>query len=893
MMLFHLQWLLAALSIGCLAGAIFIAGNRVRAPFRQRVLKLNILLVVGAIGLISFFNLHSYEQQYLEHSQLVEQELLEQAQELIKQRATLLQAWIADEDQQAEKQLKEQLQDVVLQAIDTATHLINTYHTTMNQQQLEKLVLDALRHNNGHNSLFALRLDGTLLLRSDHHSSADADSDQSNNDDSLFCTTEIIERYRQQGEGFIQSCIDQSSCASGSKRKISYVHYFEPLDCFFATTELCQDFTAQRQQEMFAKLDKLDKLDKDQKLTIFGASYSGISLFGPAKGENVLDVQDLNGVFVVKELIKQARQGGGFVRYSMPGSVINTSYPKLSYCLPIKDWNGYIGAGINLDNVALSIATSKRDLEATIYQQLLRSICFLPLIIVMLWYIGRRFSATIEKSMTHLSHALHTAVSDNQPIDLNKICFAEFITIGKAANEMLDQRNEAEKATRWLAHYDPLTSMVNHHYAVQCLERLRQETASDNKLWLFILRVDRLKYINNTFGHEAGDHVLRTVAQRMTQLETKPLLAARLSSSEFILVIELKKGGAEQMAITLREQIAPRISYDNFSLQTDCCIGCVPFSNDEVNELLIKANITLNLVRDNKSLDNFLVYDELLDQNVQKAQKLERDLRRAIEQPQQFVLNFQPIWDINKSCLVGFEALTRWHHPTKGIISPEVFIPLAEQKGLIVRLGEIIFEQACITMARWLSQHPRLANDTLRMSVNMAPQQFITDGFIEHTIHILERYGIPNNKLCIEITETSLMENPELAITRIRTLNELGIRISIDDFGTGYSSLSYLNQFMVNTVKIDRSLVMNIDSNKTVESISAAIINLAHDLNLHVVAEGIETVQQLDKLHQLGCDSIQGYLLGKPMPEDEAEQLIIQHALIWPEDSATHKNTID
>lgn len=884
MTLFHMQWLLAALSLSCLSGAFLIAGSRLRGPFRQRILRWNILFVIGAISLISFFNLHSYEQQYTKRSQQVEQEMLEQAKQLIKQRATFLQAWILDENLHAETQLKERLQSIVMQAIETATHLIDTYHTSLNPQQLQQLIVESLRplrYNNGRGFLFATRLDGTLLFCADHPGDEGRDISNRCDNDGVFYTKKMIDLCRQQGEGFVEYCVDKPGSDSCDNRKISYIHYFKPLNCFIGTGEFWADFDTELQHNIFAKLDHLSS---EHGLSIFGASYAGVSLFGPAKGSNVLDVQDINGVFVVKELIQQAQRGGGFVQYQMPASVSSTSYPKMSYCLPIKAWNGYIGAGINLSSLATDIATSKNDLDSTLYSQLLHAAYFLPLIIVLLWYIGRRFSSTIEKNLILINQSLHAAVSNNQHIDLDNICFDEFVAIGKAANAMLDQRSAAESTTRWLAQYDPLTNLANRHHAMECLERLRHHRASGT-LWLFMLRVERLKYINSTFGHEAGDHVLQSVAQRILELEAKPLLSARLSSSHFILVIDLQKITAGQMAFILRERITPRISYQDFSLQIDCNIGCVPFASDEVGDLLNKANITVNMVRDNKNLENFLVYDEFLDQNLQKTQKLEADLRRAIDQPQQFLLHFQPIWDINNNYLRGFETLTRWQHPGNGLISPAVFIPLAEEKGLIVRLGEIIFEAACSTMARWLKKYPQLLNEPLRLSVNMAPQQFITDGFIERTTKTLERHGIPNNMLCIEITETSLMEEPELAIQRIRTLNELGIKISIDDFGTGYSSLSYLNQFDVHSVKIDRSLVMNIDKNKTVESISAAIINLAHDLNLHVVAEGIETVAQLDKLHQLGCDSIQGFLLGRPVAEAEAEKLLERRTLVWPVDN--------
>ena len=884
MSLFHLKWLLGSLTILLLLGALILAGSRPQGTLRRLILKWNLLFIVGAISLISFFYLHTYEHQYQKRTVQVEQEFLAQAKQQIRQRATFIHTWIIDENTNAEEQLKQRLRTVVEQAIATATHLVDQYQSTMSNAQLTQIVVEALRplrFSGGRGYLFATRLDGIELLFADRPEFEGQNMLPLQDRDGVYYVQEMIKLCQQRGGGFVNYRISKPGSGSWDHRKTAYVKYFAPLNCFIGTGEYSDDFALEIQQKI---IDKLDHLAIDNSISIFGANYGGLSLFGPGKDKNVLNVQDQRGTFVVRALIRTARMGGGFVRYQMPSTLTQNNYEKISYCMPVKTWNGYIGAGINLEHVANNIAMSQADLEQNIRQQILHAAAFIPLIAIFLWYVGRRFSATIENNVNTLEDSLHSAVSNNQLIDVTLINFDEFIAIGQATNDMLDMRRQAEQNLEWLAHYDPLTGLVNRHYAVESLETLQRKQQPGASLWLFMVDLNRFKHINDAYGHSTGDHVLETMAQRLQSLEPAPLLTARLSSNEFIFVVDLPTTtAADNMAKALRQKIRLPISHKGFNLQVDCSISGVAFAQNNISELLHKADITIRLVRADRTHENYLLHDLNLDKTFRKMEQLEKDLRQALLQPQQFELHFQPIWNLNEQTLKGFEALVRWHHPTNGMISPEEFIPLAEQKGMIVSLGKIIFDRACQTLAHWLKLYPQLCNESLRLSVNMAPQQFVANQFIEDVQTTLERYTIPPNMLCIEITETSLMENPELAIQRIQSLKQMGITIAIDDFGTGYSSLSYLNQFEVDTVKIDRSLVKNIDQQHAVERISAAIISLSHDLNLQVTAEGIETEGQLQQLRQLNCDTIQGFLISKPLTAKNAEKLLKQRTLPWSE----------
>ena len=881
MTLLHLKWLIGSLSVLFSLLIVMFSSNRKKATLLSIIVKRNLFIIGGIICTISFISIQTYEQQYQNRTQQIEQEMLEHAKQQIQQQALFIRSWIVNENKHAAERLHQQLQTTVTQATTTATHLVNQYQDTMSKAQLSKLVTDTLRplrfnHDRGY--IFATRLDGTTLLFNDHPELEGQNMLAFQDENGVYYVQEMVKLCREHGEGFVNYSISKPGSNSTNNRKIAYVAYFPPLDCFIGTGEYLDDFTAETKQ---IAIDRLHHLALGHSISIFGASYAGISLFGPGKGQNVINVQDQNGIFVVKELIHAAKQGGGFVQYQMPDKVTQNNYNKISYCLPIDGWQSYIGVGINLDYVTQSIAQSRNDLHKNITQQILQTAAFIPFIALFMWYVGRRFARNIEHNLATLKTSLHTAIVDNQPIDCSTICFDEFIAIAKSTNSILDQRRKTEQHMEQLAHFDQLTGLANRHWAGHCLEKLIQQQTT-SPLWLFMFDLKRFKHINNAYGHRVGDHVLQTIAERIKLLQPKPLLTARLSSNEFIIVVEAEPDMTEQQIINnLKQSIRQPIQHQEFQLQTDCYISGVPLVQSSVSELLNAADITLRLVKTDNTDRDCLIYNEQLEQTIRKMEQMEEALRYAIQHPQQFELYFQPIWHLQNRILKGFEALVRWHHPTLGMVSPAEFIPLAEQKGLIVPLGKIIFDRACSTLSNWLKLYPQLNDKPLQLSVNMAPQQFITDHFIAEIKATMEYYSVPPGMLCFEITETSLMENPELAIERIKSLKEMGITIAVDDFGTGYSSLSYLDQFAVDTVKIDKSMIDNIVQEYSVQRICSAIISLSHDLNLQVVAEGIENEEQLQQLCILNCDAVQGFLIAKPLTEQKATSVLAQRVLPW------------
>lgn len=1009
MTLFALKCFLGILTIVLLTASLSLSGHSTKGSLRQLTLKWNLLFFLAAACLISLINIQTNQRQFEISTQQLEQELRANAREQVKQHALFIQDLINNEIRQSTSQLRNQLTNIVTLATSTADHLYQSYQGKLSDKELSRLIIESLsspRHSNDRNYLFAIQLNGTELLQLPQMGQKGGNILHYRDQEGVYFIKEMINLVKNHGEGFISYHIKKPGQDNREYKKLSYIKYFEPLNCVIGAGEYLDEHLKTTQQDLF---DRLTKLTPEGPLTIFGANYEGISLFGPIKGQSALHIQDKDGLFIVKEFIALARDGGGFLSYQMPDNLTPEAYEKVAYCAPITEWQSYVGAGINLDSVEKHIALAHENLRRNINHQLNQALVFVIVVALLLWYISRRFSATIEQNVTNLNQSLQKAATSDQYLNLDAIHIDEFITIGQAANNMLLERHRVEETLheseakfrtalerapllvaifdtqqnvtfantlwfkaigemtategqpllqqllpveqydhfelafsqliqrqkhhkkldasfmnsasermdldlslvsipdtkdnsvsvllmakditakriseqklKWVANYDHLTGLANRYSCVEQLGILRQLPQSATTLWLFMINLNRFQHVNDAYGHDAGDYVLKEIAKRLLKTEPKPLLIARLSSDEFILSMASEEDiRPADIAALLQREIVKPLNYNGEQFQISSCIGAAPFAHNTIDQLLQQVAIAVRTGKEQKGKTNYIEYDSELEQAFQKTQQLEEALRFALQSPEQFQLYYQPIWNLNREKITGFEALIRWHHPTLGAISPATFIPLAEQCSLIIPLGKHIFSLACQTLQRWIKSDPLLIQEEIRLSVNMAPQQFMTDTFIDDIHTALDHYEVPASMLCIEITETSLMEDADLAAQRIQALKELGIVIAIDDFGTGYSSLAYLNQFDVDTVKIDRSLVDTISTDHSVAKISEAIIKLAHDLNLKVTAEGVECHDQLNHLKNLGCDNIQGFLVGKPQSESSASKLLLDRTLKW------------
>ncbi len=441
-------------------------------------------------------------------------------------------------------------------------------------------------------------------------------------------------------------------------------------------------------------------------------------------------------------------------------------------------------------------------------------------------------------------------------------------------------RKEAEAETRRMALHDALTGLPNRRLMH---DRLTKTIQSKERYPSFgavlLMDLDHFKEVNDTLGHALGDALLRKIAYRLTHCVRKVDTVARLGGDEFVVVLD-QVGLDSDMAMINTRNISEKIHtalarpYQLGAHQVNVTpsLGVVLFEgfDDNSEELIKQADIALYTAKEAGRNQVCFFEMSLQDKTNQRALMLQ-ELRKALRKDE-LVLFYQPVVNTEQKIL-GFEALVRWFHPELGTVSPVEFIPLAEQSGLIIPIGAWILETACLQLVQW-SLHPERSSWT--MAVNVSARQFNQADFAEQIQHVLVRTGARPDKLRLELTESMLHDNIDSTIVKMETLRELGIRFSLDDFGTGYSSLSYLKLLPLNQLKIDKSFVDDIFEDPSHAAIARTIMALANSLDLSVVAEGVETQQQLDWLLENGCKSFQGYLFSRPLPFNDIEALLLR-----------------
>ena len=435
----------------------------------------------------------------------------------------------------------------------------------------------------------------------------------------------------------------------------------------------------------------------------------------------------------------------------------------------------------------------------------------------------------------------------------------------------LSERMEALEKLHHLAHHDSLTNLPNRLLFLDRLEHALARRQGGEQLAVLFLDLDRFKIINDTLGHASGDKVLQMYGERVSACLRKGDTLARISGDEFAIVVE-DVTSSEAVAPVARHILAELVDpfvVDGQELFVTSSIGISLSPNDgeDSQSLLKHADIAMYRAKD-LGRNTYQFYSPDMSGKAFERLSLETSLRYGLER-EQFRLFYQPQVDVVTGKVIGVEALLRWQHPDLGIVSPKDFIPILEETGLIVPVGEWILYTACTQAKVWQEKHDR----PLRMSVNLSARQFNDDGLVSMVEYCLERTGLPAPTLELEITESVIMQDRKWVGKALQTLEAMGVRFAIDDFGTGYSSLSYLKRFPIDTIKIDRSFVRDVTTDSDDAAIVSAIIAMAESLKLDVVAEGVETNEQLDFIKAKDCAVVQGYLFSEPLMAEEMDRL--------------------
>lgn len=430
------------------------------------------------------------------------------------------------------------------------------------------------------------------------------------------------------------------------------------------------------------------------------------------------------------------------------------------------------------------------------------------------------------------------------------------------------QLNDKEKRLSYLSTHDPLTKLPNRGLLLDRLKHAMSKAfRSGSQTALLLLDLDRFKNINDSLGHEIGDQVLREVAKRLKHSIRDTDTLARLGGDEFHIILEEIEDVADigVIALNILNNLSPAIKVTNheFFITASIGISLVPTDTKDAKRLLTCAEVAMYRTKEQGG-NNYQFYTPDMNARTHELLLLESCLRKAIEQDQ-LVLYYQPQLDLASGDLIGSEALLRWQHPEMGMISPGDFIPLAEKTGLIVIIGEWVLRSACAQNKAW----QQAGWPPIRVAVNISARQFREPGFFEMVERVLDETGLDPEWVELEITESLIMENVGDAIMTLNKLKERGVHLAIDDFGTGYSSLSYLKRFPLTHLKIDQSFVRDVTTDENDAAITISIIVLARSMGLKVIAEGVETKEQLCFLRQNDCQQGQGYLFSRPIPADE------------------------
>ena len=446
----------------------------------------------------------------------------------------------------------------------------------------------------------------------------------------------------------------------------------------------------------------------------------------------------------------------------------------------------------------------------------------------------------------------------------------ELARLADSFNEMVGKIAEREQRITQLAFNDALTGLPNRSMFQQQIEHLLRAAEGNGTLFaLHCLDLDQFKVINDTLGHPAGDALLVEAGRRVREA-ARGHFVARLGGDEFVVLQTVgdDRDAIDRLARDILEGLGQPLHIDGNEIVPSTSIGIAiaPQDGSDGGNLLRNADLALYRAKE-AGRGTYAFFEESLNQRAQQRRQLESDLRLAIERDE-FELYYQPLFDVERNRICSFEALLRWQHPTRGMIAPDEFVPIAEDTGLIVPIGAWAIRHACREAASWPAH--------VRVGVNVSPVQFHRGGLNETVLLALADSGLPPQRLEIEITESIFLEGGEATLRLLHSLRSLGVRIALDDFGTGYSSLSYLQSFPFDKLKIDRSFIQNLLTRQGASAIVRAITELARALNIETTAEGVEETAQLTELRAHGCSSVQGYLFAEPMTAEEVRRLFAE-----------------
>lgn len=537
------------------------------------------------------------------------------------------------------------------------------------------------------------------------------------------------------------------------------------------------------------------------------------------------------------------------------------------YFLQLQHWLDEDGL-----NLLVVSVLPESDFNSAIQENIRQTILVSAVALLITVAMGALTANWLSQPIKKVISAIGKLASGNWQDRLDHSQIQELNQLSNVFNQMASQMRLSFTTLEYNARHDSLTGLLNQGaFRSQLQDSIDKHSHSEHKFAIMFLDLDNFKYINDSFGHLVGDMLLVDVSKRLQDCLRTSDVIARFGGDEFVILIEKVDSIEDAVQVSNRIAIALEkpFTLDEQEVFISTSIGIMMGQDSDADRILANADWALYSAKE-KGKGSHVIFGEHLQQASMERIQLETELRHAIERSE-FEVYYQPIVDLKNRAIYGFEALIRWHHPKRGFVSPNDFIPIAEETGLIVPMDWWVLEQSCQQLHDW---QYRFNRPDLTMSVNLSQKQFSQPDFVENLAWVLQSVGLAPETLKLEITERIMMENDASAKLRTKELREMGVQLSIDDFGTGYSSLSRLQELPINTLKIDRSFISHLSCDDDSIAIVNAIAAIAQSLRMTVIVEGIETEYQCDRLRDMGCNQGQGYLFSRPVAVVQATALL-------------------
>ena len=622
------------------------------------------------------------------------------------------------------------------------------------------------------------------------------------------------------------------------------------------------ELSQQELEDLLAVVNENANLDKNY---FFIYDFAGNTISLPPssylEGTNRWEL-NVRGRKLVQEMSQLAQQGGGRIKYPYTNPNTGELEIKYGYIERIAETDYFVGAGSyksNFDSIVAKIKDKITNIRnQTIYFFIFGFVLVMVIIFEVIFIISNYINQHINKVLTGFQKVINGRLDYKLEHENND----EFQKLVSGFNYMVERINN-------LTYSDPLTGLPNMNFLEGSLNsELKDLEQESETLYLFTLGITNFSLINSNYGYHLGNELLEQIFLRLDEIIDEDTTIAR-KSDEFLFYFksDAQEDEINDLGAEIIEHLSVPYSFDNQLIYAEPKLGVAQSKQGDIDcdRLIKRSDLALHFA--NKKAEDLLFYSPDMQGELSNRVDLESKLRKALEK-EEFLLHYQPLVNSAGNEITGVEALIRWDHPQEGMISPGEFIPIAEDTGMIVAIGDWVLQEAC----RQLKQWQEAGYDDLVMSVNIAPQQFQKLDFVNQVQSVIQETEISPQYLELEITERTVIENVEYTIEVLNQLKELGVKIAIDDFGTGYSSLEYLTEFSLDTLKIDRAFIHKQKN----EAIVKTIIVMGENLGLSVIAEGVETEAELDFLTENNCYLYQGYLYSKPVAASEIEELIKQ-----------------